>query len=117
MKQGEAIKRAGRVVRDNDQRAMLGDLLKVVGGEGAANAEMLKDLLDHIQPFKMAMAGGELLKFLFVKQTFKQVALPGGGPGLRPEVIKDAVETKHGGSSIRLRQTVEERDGVSVTGR
>jgi len=66
---------------------------------------------------EVAMAGGELLKFLFVEQTLKQIALPGGGFGLWPEVIKNAVETKHGGSSIRLRQTVEGRDGVYVTER
>ncbi len=70
MKQGEAVEGAGRMVGDNDEWAMLGDLLKVVGGEGAADAKVLKDLLNHIQPLQVAMAGGELLKFLFIEQAF-----------------------------------------------
>ncbi|ESS59491.1 hypothetical protein EDP2_3942 [Enterobacter cloacae S611] len=73
-----------------------------MSGDGTANLQMVEDMFHHIQPFQVAVLGGELLELLFVKQAPEQVLLPGCRSGLRPEILKYIVETKHGDFSSRL---------------
>ena len=68
--QRQAIQRTRRVVGNNDQRAMFGDLFKIAGGNGAENIKVFQNLLHHIQSFQVAVCCGKLLKFVFVKQSF-----------------------------------------------
>lgn len=68
--QRQPVQRTRRVVGNNDQRAMFGDLFEIAGGNGAENIKVFQNLLHHIQPFQVAVGCGKLLKFVFVKQSF-----------------------------------------------
>lgn len=58
------------MVRYHNEWAVFGDLFEVAGGNGAVNIKVFQYLLHHIQPFQVTVAGGKLLKFVFVKQSF-----------------------------------------------
>ncbi len=96
VEQRQAVGGAGRVVGDDDQRAVVGDLLQRARRQIAANIKMLQHLLDHIEPFKVAMAGGKILKLLFIQQTLERFFKPGGGGFLRVEIVQNVVDAKHG---------------------
>ena len=68
--QRQAVQRTRRVVGNNDQRAMFGDLFEIAGGNGAENIKVFQNLLHHIQAFQVAMCGGKLPEFVFVEQSF-----------------------------------------------
>ena len=102
IEQSETIERAGRMVGDNHQRAMFGDLFEVMRRNSATDVEMFEDLFDRIQSFQVTMAGGKLLELFFIQKLFQHLFLPGGGPRLRPQVIENVVETKHSDSSSVL---------------
>ncbi|AMO50347.1 Hypothetical protein AKI40_3970 [Enterobacter sp. FY-07] len=113
--QRQPVERTGGVVGDNDQGAMFGDLFKIVSRNGAADLQVFKHLLNHIQPFQVGMAFRKLLELAFIKQSSEQILLPGCGSGLWPEVVEYIVETKHGGFSSRLAKTVKGEDDVYVS--
>ncbi len=96
VEQRQPVGGAGRVVGDDNQRPVIRDLLKRAGWQIAANIEMLQHLLDHIEPFEMAMAGGELLKLLFIKQAFERFFQPRGGGFLGVKIVKNVVDAEHG---------------------
>lgn len=70
VQQRQPVQRTRRVVGNNDQRAMFGDLFEIAGGNGAENIKVLQNLLHHVQSFEVVVRGGKLLEFIFVKQSF-----------------------------------------------
>lgn len=70
VQQRQTVQRTRRVVGNDDQRAMFGDLFEIAGGNGAENIQVFQNLLHHIQSFQMAVGGGKLLKLVFVEQSF-----------------------------------------------
>ncbi|VEB93625.1 Uncharacterised protein [Citrobacter koseri] len=115
IQQGQPIKRACRVVGNDDQRAMCGDVFEVVCGDIAAYFKVFENLFHHVHPFQMGMAGCKLLKFFFIQQPPEQIFLPGCRPRLRPQVVEYVIETKHSGSSSRPVLTVEGTNVVCMT--
>ncbi len=70
VQQRQTVQRTRRVVGNDDQRAMFGDLFEIAGGNGAENIQVFQNLLHHIQSFQVAVGGGKLLKLVFVEQSF-----------------------------------------------
>ncbi|GEM_PF-6568590 len=70
VQQRQPIQRASGVVRYHNEWAVFGDLFEIAGGNGAVNIKVFQNLIHHIQPFQVTVAGGKLLKFVFVKQSF-----------------------------------------------
>ena len=102
IEQGQAIEGTGRVVGDNDQRAIFRDLFEIVRRDSTANIEMFEHLFDRIQSFQVMMTRGKLLKLFLMQELFQHLFLPGGWLCLRPQVIDNIVETKHSGTSSVL---------------
>lgn len=66
IQQRQSVQRTGGVIRDNNQRAVGGDLFEVVSRKGTEDIKMLQNLFHHIEPFQVTVVGGKLLKFRFV---------------------------------------------------